>query len=123
MMKAADNILQTPSSDSRRRSLQAVPIGELLRQWRGARRLSQLALALDAGISTRHLSCVETGKAQPSRELIARLAETLAMPLRERNMLLMAAGYTSEYSETPLGDPELTQVRRAIDFILEHQEP
>jgi transcriptional regulator with XRE-family HTH domain len=123
MMKAADNILQTPSSDSRRRSLQAVPIGELLRQWRGARRLSQLDLALDAGISTRHLSCVETGKAEPSREMIARLADTLDMPLRERNLLLMAAGYTPEYAETPLNNPELTPVRRAIEFILEHQEP
>jgi transcriptional regulator with XRE-family HTH domain len=123
MMNAADKILQIPSNDSRRRSLQAVPVGELLRQWRGARRLSQLDLALDAGISTRHLSCVETGKSQPSRELIARLAATLDMPLRERNMLLMAAGYTPEYAETPLSDPELMQVRRAIEFILEHQEP
>lgn len=122
-MYAADNILQTPSNDSRRRSLQAVPVGELLRQWRGARRLSQLDLALDAGISARHLSCVETGKSQPSRELIARLAETLDMPLRERNMLLMAAGYTPEYAETPLNDPELAQVRLAIEFIMDQQEP
>ncbi|HEU5236550.1 MAG TPA: helix-turn-helix transcriptional regulator [Pyrinomonadaceae bacterium] len=115
--------LRSPANGSRQPSMRAVPVGELLRQWRGARRLSQLDLALDAGISARHLSCVETGKAQPSRELIARLAETLDMPLRERNMLLMAAGYTPAYAETPLGNPELTQVRRAIDFILEHQEP
>jgi transcriptional regulator with XRE-family HTH domain len=123
MTNTGDIILQSPSNGSRQRSMPAVPVGELLRQWRGARRLSQLDLALDAGISARHLSCVETGKAQPSRELIARLAETLDMPLRERNMLLMAAGYTPEYAETPLSSPELTQVRRAIDFILEHQEP
>jgi transcriptional regulator with XRE-family HTH domain len=123
MMNAADNILQTSSNGSRRRSLQAVPVGELLREWRGARRLSQLDLALDAGISARHLSCVETGKAQPSRELIARLAETLGMPLRERNLLLKAAGYTPEYAETPLSDPELAQVRLAIEFILDQQEP
>jgi transcriptional regulator with XRE-family HTH domain len=123
MTNTGEIILQSPSNGSRRRSMPAVPVGELLRQWRGARRLSQLDLALDAGISSRHLSYVETGKAQPSRELIARLAETLDMPLRERNMLLMAAGYTPEYAETPLTDPELTQVRRAIEFILEHQEP
>jgi transcriptional regulator with XRE-family HTH domain len=123
MMKAADNIFKTLSNGLNQRSLQAVAVGELLRQWRGARRLSQLDLALDAGISSRHLSCVETGKAQPSRELISRLAETLGMPLRERNMLLMAAGYTPDYAETPLSDPELTQVRRAVEFILDHQEP
>jgi transcriptional regulator with XRE-family HTH domain len=125
MTNAVDITLQTPANDSRSRQSAAAPthVGELLRQWRGARRLSQLALALDAGISARHLSCVETGKAQPSRELIARLAETLDMPLRERNMLLMAAGYTPEYAETPLSDPELRQVQRAIEFILEHQEP
>ena len=122
-MNAGDTIFQGGSNGSRRRSMPAVPVGDLLRQWRGARRLSQLDLALAAGISARHLSCVETGKAQPSREMIARLAETLDMPLRERNMLLMAAGYTPEYAETPLSDPELTQVRRAIEFILEHQEP
>src|SRR4029453_12722874 len=126
MTNAVDITLQTPASDSRWRQRSVASethVGELLRQWRGARRLSQLDLALDAGISTRHLSCVETGKAQPSREMITRLAETLDMPLREGNMLLMAAGYTPEYAETPLSDPELTQVRRAIDFILEHQEP
>jgi transcriptional regulator with XRE-family HTH domain len=123
MTNTGEIILQSPSNGSRQGSMPAVPVGELLRQWRGARRLSQLDLALDAGISARHLSCVETGKAQASREMIARLAETLDMPLRERNMLLMAAGYTPEYAETPLSNPELTQVRRAIEFILQHQEP
>src|SRR4030095_5226657 len=114
MTDTGEIILQSPSNGSRRRSMPAVPVGELLRQWRGARRLSQLDLALDAGISSRHLSYVETGKAQPSRELIARLAETLDMPLRERNMLLMAAGYTPEYAATTTNNPHVTTVRRAI---------
>jgi transcriptional regulator with XRE-family HTH domain len=98
-------------------------VGALLREWRAARRVSQLALALEAGTSTRHLSYVETGKAQPSREMIARLAEALDMPLRERNALLLAAGYAPEYAETGLDTPELAQVRRAVEFIVGHQEP
>ncbi|MCI4568852.1 helix-turn-helix transcriptional regulator [Lysobacter sp. CFH 32150] len=98
-------------------------VGVLLREWRAARRLSQLDLALDAGLSTRHLSCVETGKAQPSRDTIARLADALEMPLRERNALLMAAGYAPKYPETALATPEMAQVRRAIEFILAQQEP
>ncbi len=98
-------------------------IGALLREWRAARRVSQLDLALEAGTSSRHLSYVETGKAQPSRVMIARLAEALEMPLRERNALLLAAGYAPEYTETNLDAPALAQVRRAIDFIIEHQEP
>ncbi|MGH8175900.1 MAG: helix-turn-helix domain-containing protein [Steroidobacter sp.] len=101
----------------------AVHVGSLLREWRAARRLSQLDFALEAGVSARHLSYVETGKAQPSRDMILRLADTLAMPLRERNALLMAAGYAPLYPETSLGTPELAQVRRAIELILEHQEP
>jgi transcriptional regulator with XRE-family HTH domain len=101
----------------------AVHVGALLREWRAARRLSQLDLALDAGVSSRHLSYVETGKSQPSREMVARLADTLHMPLRDRNALLMAAGYAPEYPERPLTTPELTQIRRAIDLILEAQEP
>lgn len=101
----------------------AAHVGALLREWRAARRLSQLALALEAGVSARHLSYVETGKAQPSRELVARLADTLEMPLRERNALLVSAGYAPQHPETALGTPELAQVRRAIELILEHQEP
>lgn len=99
------------------------PLGALLREWRAARRLSQLDLALDAGISTRHLSCVETGKAQPSRELVARLADALDMPLRERNALLMAAGYAPAYPRTALATPSLAPVRRAIESMLAQQEP
>src|SRR6185369_7919901 len=98
-------------------------VGALLREWRAARRMSQLDLALEAGVSARHLSCVETGKSQPGRDLVAQLADALGMPLRERNALLMAAGYAPEYPETPLSTPELAQVRRAIDLIIEHQEP
>jgi transcriptional regulator with XRE-family HTH domain len=98
-------------------------LGSLLREWRAARRLSQLDLALDAGVSTRHLSYVETGKAQPSREMVVRLAETLHLPLRERNALLIAAGFAPVFPETVLGVPELAQVRTAIGLILEHQKP
>jgi transcriptional regulator with XRE-family HTH domain len=98
-------------------------VGALLREWRTARRLSQLDLALEAGVSSRHLSYVETGKAQPSRDMVARLADTLDMPLRDRNALLMAAGYAPEYPERALTTPELAQIRRAIDLILGAQEP
>jgi transcriptional regulator with XRE-family HTH domain len=98
-------------------------VGALLREWRAARRLSQLEVALRADVSARHLSCVESGKAQPSRDMVARLADTLDMPLRERNGLLVAAGYAPEYRETALATPEMAPVRRAVEFILEHQEP
>lgn len=99
------------------------PVGALLREWRAARRLSQLDLALDVGVSARHLSCVESGKAQPSRDMVTRLADVLEMPLRERNALLMAAGYAPRYRETNLATPTLSRVKRAIDFMLELQEP
>jgi len=99
------------------------PVGALLREWRAARRLSQLDLALSAGISARHLSYVETGKAQPSRETVARLADALEMSLRERNALLLAAGYAPRYPETALGTPGLARMQRAIEFILAQQEP
>jgi transcriptional regulator with XRE-family HTH domain len=104
-------------------SAREVPVGALLRQWRAARRLSQLDLALEAGVSARHLSCVETGRAQASRDLIRKLADTLAIPLRERNALLLAAGYSPEYPEAALDATELGPVRRALDLVLAHQEP
>jgi transcriptional regulator with XRE-family HTH domain len=110
----------------RTRTLQkpaAPALGRLLREWRTTRRLSQLDLALDANISTRHLSCVETGKAQASRELVARLADVLDVPLRERNALLVAAGFAPKYPESALATPALAQVRRAIEAILAQQEP
>ena len=104
-------------------SREATAFGALLREWRTRRRMSQLELALEAGVSARHLSYVETGKAQPSREMIARLADTLNVPLRERNALLMAAGYAPQYLETALDTPELALIERSIRLILEHQEP
>jgi transcriptional regulator with XRE-family HTH domain len=101
--------------------------GPLLRRWRTVRRVSQLELALDADISTRHLSCVETGRAQPSREMVLRLAEALAVPLRERNAMLLAAGYAPLYRETPLtakeDAKEADAARWALDFLLAQQEP
>jgi len=99
------------------------PLGDLLRQWRAARRMSQMDLALEAGISTRHLSYVETGKARPSRELVALLAGALDMPMRDRNALLVVAGYAPGYRETPLSDPQMALMRRAIDCILAQHEP
>src|ERR1051325_9244312 len=101
----------------------ASAVGGLLREWRAARRLSQLHLAREAGISARHLSCVETGKSQASREMLARLADTLGMPLRERNALLVAAGFAAKYPETELATPAMAQIRKAIDAILQQQEP
>ena len=99
------------------------PFGVLLREWRAARHVSQLHLALQANVSSRHLSCVETGRAQPSRELIGRLAVALDVPLRERNALLVAAGYAPNYRETDVGAPEMAQARGAIELILGQQEP
>jgi len=97
--------------------------GALLRHWRTTRRLSQLDLALTTGTSARHLSCLETGRSQPSREMVLRLANALEIPLRERNALLLAAGYAPRYYETGLAAPEIAQQRSAIELILRHQEP
>jgi transcriptional regulator with XRE-family HTH domain len=99
------------------------PVGVLLRGWREQRRLSQLSLALDAEISTRHLSFVETGRSQPSREMVLRLAEHLDVPLRERNHLLVAAGYAPAYGETALDAPEMATVRTALRQLLAGHEP
>ncbi|MBA0088792.1 MAG: helix-turn-helix transcriptional regulator, partial [Acidobacteria bacterium Pan2503] len=97
--------------------------GTLLRRWRGFRHLSQLALALEADISTRHLSCVETGRAQPSREMVVRLAEALQIPLRERNALLLAAGYAPLYRDTALDTPELEAAGQAMELLMAQLEP
>src|SRR5271154_4116351 len=99
------------------------PVGGLLREWRQRRRLSQLDLACDAGISTRHLSFVETGRAHPSRDMLLHLSERLDVPVRERNVLLVAAGYAPIFPERPLADPALAPARAAIDLILEQQLP
>lgn len=98
-------------------------VGKLLREWRAARRISQLDLALRADVSGRHVNRIETGKSQPSLDLILRLADALDVPLRERNTLLVAAGYAPRYAETDLSSPELALVRQAVEYILEHQEP
>src|ERR671936_2527684 len=97
----------------------AAPVGPLLRDWRQRRRLSQLDLALDAGVSARHLSFVETGRSKPSPEMVLHLAEQLDVPLRDRNHLLLAAGYAPAYRERPLDAPEMEPVRDAIQLVLE----
>lgn len=98
-------------------------IGNLLQYWRKARSLSQLALAHEAGVSPRHVCFVETGRARPSREMVLLLANVLNVPLRERNALLLAAGFAPIYAETQLEAPELAPVRAALAAILRQQEP
>jgi transcriptional regulator with XRE-family HTH domain len=98
-------------------------IGHLLRRWRTARRLSQLDLALETGISSRHLSYLETGRAQPSRDMVLRLSVALQVPLSERNALLLAAGFAPLYRQTSLDALEMNYARRAVDFTLAQQEP
>jgi transcriptional regulator with XRE-family HTH domain len=97
--------------------------GKLLRQWREHRRLSQLALANNAAISTKHLSFLETGRAAPSRDMIVRLAEELQLPLRQRNILLTAGGYAEMYRERALNDPGLQLVDEVIRTVLRGHEP
>jgi transcriptional regulator with XRE-family HTH domain len=101
----------------------ALSVGELLRTWRRRRSLSQLELSLNASVSSRHLSFVETGRARPSREMVLHLAEQLEVPLRERNALLLAAGYAPLYVERPLDAPEREAVRQALDRFLRAHEP
>ena len=99
------------------------PIGELLRTWRRRRSLSQLELALEADVSSRHVSFLETGRARPSREMVLRLAEHLEIPLRERNGLLLAAGYAPQYVERSLDEPEMAPIHQALDRFLRAHEP
>lgn len=98
-------------------------VGTQLRDWRQRRRLSQLDVALDAQISQRHLSFIESGRALPSRDMILRLADHLGVPLRERNSMVLAAGFAPVYRERALDDPELAPARRAVDAILKGHEP
>src|SRR5690349_1319933 len=100
-----------------------VSVGHMLRDWRVRRRMSQLDLATAAGISSRHLSFVETGRARPSREMVLHLAEYLDVPLRERNPLLIAAGYAPSYQATDLDAPEMHSVREALERLLAAHEP
>jgi transcriptional regulator with XRE-family HTH domain len=99
------------------------PVGDHLREWRQRRRMSQMDLAMEADISTRHLSFVETGRSAPSREMILNLAEQLDIPLRERNVLLVAAGFAPIFPERGLDDPGLASARKAIDIVLAGHEP
>jgi len=99
------------------------PVGAHLREWRQRRRMSQLALACEADISSRHLSFLETGRSRPSREMILHLAEQLEIPMRERNVLLVAGGYAPMFPERSLDDPCLNAARHAIDLVLEGQKP
>ncbi|HEY3140524.1 MAG TPA: helix-turn-helix domain-containing protein [Acidimicrobiales bacterium] len=106
-------------------SVQSPPrgAGELLREWRQRRRRSQLDLSIDAQVSARHLSFVETGRSKPSRELLLHLAEHLDVPLRERNTLLLAAGYSPLYPERSMDDAAMAPVREALDLVLAGHEP
>src|ERR1700723_3288851 len=102
---------------------QAQPVGDLLRTWRQRRRLSQLDLACEANISSRHLSFIETGRSRPSREMLMHLAEQLDMPLRERNALLLSAGFAPRFQERQVQDPEFAAARQVVDLVLAGHEP
>ncbi|MCW2523730.1 MAG: helix-turn-helix domain protein [Frankiales bacterium] len=116
-METADNLERMATTTGQR------PVGQLLREWRERRRLSQLDLSIQADISTRHLSFVETGRARPTPEMILRLTEQLEVPLRERNNLLLAGGYAPAYHQRGLDEPELANVRAALRQVLSGHEP
>src|SRR5258708_11770247 len=111
------------TATARAEKTQPVHIGDHLREWRQRRHLSQLDLAGDAEISARHLSFVETGRAAPSRDMVLKLAERLEVPLRERNVLLVAAGFAPAFPQRSLDDPALKSARAAIDLVLRAHEP
>ncbi|MGI8551280.1 MAG: helix-turn-helix domain-containing protein [Dehalococcoidia bacterium] len=127
MMSITSRVKRAPSREAVRSPAAGQPAagdaGTLLRTWRGRRRLSQMELAGAAEISTRHLSFIETGRAQPSRRVVLRLAEELTIPLRGRNALLLAAGFAPAYPETPLADPLMRPVRAALDRIVSLHDP
>jgi transcriptional regulator with XRE-family HTH domain len=113
----------TALADKVTRESAASSFGARLRAWRLRRHLSQLALANDIEISTRHLSYMETGRANPSRDMLLRLTARLEVPLRERNVFLLAAGYAPMYREVPLDDPALAGAKKAVELILKCHEP
>jgi transcriptional regulator with XRE-family HTH domain len=98
-------------------------VGELLRSWRQSRGLSQLDVAMHAGFSARHISFIETGRSQPSRDALLAIAESLDVPLRDRNRLLTAGGFANVYKETQLAAADMAQVRHVLQFILDRHEP
>jgi transcriptional regulator with XRE-family HTH domain len=112
-----------PAAVSQTIASQPDMFGPMLRTWRRRRGASQLALALQSGVSQRHVSFLESGRAKPSREMVVQLTTALDVPLRQRNTMLLAAGFAPVYRETSLGAPELTPVRQAIDRMLKQQEP
>jgi transcriptional regulator with XRE-family HTH domain len=113
----------SPTAASQTIASQPDMFGPMLRTWRRRRGASQLALALQSGVSQRHVSFLESGRAKPSREMVVQLTTALDVPLRQRNTMLLAAGFAPVYRETSLGAPELTPVRQAIDRMLKQQEP
>jgi len=115
--------MNAPTSVARADRAKPIHVGDHLREWRQRRHLSQLDLAVDAEISARHLSFVETGRAAPSRDMVLRLAERLEVPLRERNVLLVAAGYAPAFPQRSLDDPALAAAREAINLVLKAHEP
>ncbi len=100
-----------------------LPVGDLLRDWRHRRRRSQMDLALDVGVSPRHLSFVETGRSRPSPEMVLAVARHLEVPLREQNTLLLAAGYAPRYAETSIDDESMTRVRASLQRLLDAHDP
>src|SRR5215467_13134804 len=122
MITSASRVDGVASRDSAT-AIAPTGVGPLLRRWRESRHLSQLELALEAEVSARHLSFLETGRALPSCEMLLTLSNVLDVPLRERNFLLLAAGYAPIYGETSLDDPRMSRVRSAIEIILKNNEP
>jgi len=124
---AAPRAAYTPSMAARSAELdqrpRPSPVGRLLQHWRRVRRMSQLDLAVEARVTPRHVSFVESGRARPSREMVLVLARALDVPLRERNQMLLAAGYAPVYRETGVDEPAMSQVRAALDRVLRHHEP
>jgi transcriptional regulator with XRE-family HTH domain len=104
-------------------SATAATVGSMLREWRTRRRVSQLELSSETGVSTRHLSFIETGRAQPSRDMVMRLAEHLELPLRERNVLLLVAGYAPGYAQTPLTAESMRDVRASLQSLVDAHQP
>lgn len=112
--------METPQNGT---AVEPIGVGPLLRRWREARHLSQLELALEAEVSARHVSFLETGRAEPSRQMLLTLANVLDVPLREQNFLLVAAGFAPIYGETGLDDPRMAPMRAAMEIILKNNEP